>query len=480
MKFQLAGAQGGVARYSGAVLAAIVATALRMLLVPVLRFDFPFHGYFIAVALVAYWWGRGPGFLAALLGLLCVRFFFIAPLYSLSFLDRSFAFRAGVFLIYCSGIIIVTGALRSALIRAELARGQAEEAEQRANRILDNIGDGFVVVNPAGKIVRVNPRAVAISRGPREELLGRSLWDVFPELKSGKMNGALLQALAQSQAHFEDYHARADLWLEGDAYPCDEGVTIFFRDITSRKKAELAIAEQTQELQRKSSDLQRSNAELQQFAYAAAHDLQEPLRTIASLSRTLANEHIRQLQPEARECIESIDRSTGRMRNMIGDLLSYSWAVSRPDQAFEHVDAQVLVEMAVMNCQSAIDENQAVLEIGELPAVQGTAQQLVLVFQNLISNAIKYRGPAAPCIRIDAKASGTEWIFTVEDNGIGLDMKYAERIFGVFKRLHGPEIPGTGIGLALCKRIVENHGGRIWVESEPGRGAKFRFTLPAE
>jgi signal transduction histidine kinase len=102
------------------------------------------------------------------------------------------------------------------------------------------------------------------------------------------------------------------------------------------------------------------------------------------------------------------------------------------------------------------------------------------VFQNLISNAIKYRGPAAPCIRIDAKASGTEWIFTVEDNGIGLDMKYAERIFGVFKRLHGPEIPGTGIGLALCKRIVENHGGRIWVESEPGRGAKFRFTLPAE
>jgi light-regulated signal transduction histidine kinase (bacteriophytochrome) len=255
---------------------------------------------------------------------------------------------------------------------------------------------------------------------------------------------------------------------------------LFFRDITARRKAELAIAERTQELQRKSVELQRTNGELQQFAYAAAHDLQEPLRTIASLSRTLANDHLRHLEPEARECIESIDQSAGRMRNMIGDLLSYSWAVSKPDQVFEHLDSQMLVEMAIMNCQSALDESQTLIEMGDLPAVLGTAQQLVLVFQNLISNAIKYRSANPPHIRITARASGREWIFTIEDNGIGIDMQYADRIFGVFKRLHGPEIPGTGIGLALCKRIVENHGGKIWVESEVGRGSKFSFTLPAD
>jgi PAS domain S-box-containing protein len=480
MKIWFAGAGQTVARYGGAVLAVAVSTVARMLVVPLIGLDFPFHVYWIAVPFVAYWFGRGPGFLAALLGALATRFFFLTPQYSLSFSDGNYAFRSAVYLLYCTVMVVGTTALRSAIDRARQARVQAEEAEQRTNRILDSIGDGFVVVDHACRIVRVNPRAVEMSRRQREEILGKSSWEVFSELKTEKMNAAIRQALEnRRQSSFEVYHPLTDLWLEGDAYPSDEGATIFFRDITARKKAELAIAEQTQELQRKSNALQRSNSELRQFAYAAAHDLQEPLRTIVALSRTLANDHFRHLQPEARQCIESIDRSSDRMRKMISDLLAYSWAVSQPDQSFEDVDSQMLVEMAILNCQSAINESQALVEMDDLPGVRGTAQQLVLVFQNLIGNAIKYRGADAPHIRVAARASGKEWIFTVEDNGIGLDMKYADRIFGVFKRLHGPEIPGTGIGLALCKRVVENHGGRIWVESEVGRGAKFSFTLPA-
>jgi PAS domain S-box-containing protein len=480
MKIQLAGAPHTVARYGGAVLAVVLATVARMLVIPIIGLEFPFHVYWIVVPFVAYWGGRGPGVLAALLGAAATRFFFLTPLYSFSFSDRNYVFRSAIFLVYCGLMIIGATALRTALDRAKQARVQAEEAEQRANRILDSIGDGFAVVDTKCRIIRVNPRAVEITRNTLGKILGSSLWDVFSELKPGRMEAALRQAIDQKrQAHFEDYHPGTDLWLEGDAYPCEQGVTIFFRDITGRKKAELAIAAHTQELQRKSNDLLRSNGELQQFAYAAAHDLQEPLRTIAALSRTLANDHVRHLEPEARECIDSIDRSADRMRKMIADLLTYSWAVSNPEQAHEHLDSQVLVEMAIMNCQSAINESQTLVEIGDLPGVRGTAQQLVLVFQNLISNSIKYRSAEPPHIRIDAQAAGREWVFTFEDNGIGLDMKFADRIFGVFKRLHGPEIPGTGIGLALCKRVVDNHGGHIWVESEPGNGAKFKFTLPA-
>jgi light-regulated signal transduction histidine kinase (bacteriophytochrome) len=312
---------------------------------------------------------------------------------------------------------------------------------------------------------------VEISRGNGEEIRGASLWDVFPELKDGNMASALRETVEQSrQSHFEDFEPGADLWLEGDTYPSEDGVTIFFRDITGRKKAEL-------ELQRRSEQLQRSNAELQQFAYAAAHDLQEPLRTITSLSKNLDETHLPGLPPQGRESLQAIAVSTARMQHMISDLLAYSWAVSKADLAIEEVDTRAVAEMALMNCQSAIDESKAVVSLGDLPRVQGTAQQLLLVFQNLLSNAIKYRGPEQLRIAIYAKEAGKEWVFTMEDNGIGLDMQYAERIFGVFRRLHGPEIPGTGIGLALCKRIVENHGGRIWVESELGKGARFHFAL---
>lgn len=446
-------------------------TVVRILLVPVLGLAYPFHGYWMAVAFVAYWWGPGPGVVATLLGLAGARFFFIEPIYSLSFSDSTYVLRSFVFLFYCLGIIMITSALREARTRAERARRQAEAAEQRSNRILHSIGDGFLVADGDYRIVHVNPRAVEISRGNGEEIRGASLWDVFPELKDGNMASALRETVEQSrQSHFEDFEPGADLWLEGDTYPSEDGVTIFFRDITGRKKAEL-------ELQRRSEQLQRSNAELQQFAYAAAHDLQEPLRTITSLSKNLDETHLPGLPPQGRESLQAIAVSTARMQHMISDLLAYSWAVSKADLAIEEVDTRAVAEMALMNCQSAIDESKAVVSLGDLPRVQGTAQQLLLVFQNLLSNAIKYRGPEQLRIAIYAKEAGKEWVFTMEDNGIGLDMQYAERIFGVFRRLHGPEIPGTGIGLALCKRIVENHGGRIWVESELGKGARFHFAL---
>ncbi len=355
---------------------------------------------------------------------------------------------------------------------------RAQEAEARANRILNSINDGFAVFDPDWRCIHLNPRAEElIGHG---QLLGNFIWQLHPEMAGSALYNAMHAAQGgPRQVHFEYHYVPFNLWLEGDVYPADPGVTLFFRDITDRKRAELELAEQTRELERKSEQLQRSNAELEQFAYAAAHDLQEPLRAIGNMAQLLGRNSTVQSDPQGRESIGQISRGVNRMSELIHDLLTYSWTLSKADRDVSTVDMKVLVEMAVMNCASAVEDSEAIIDLGEMPQLVGNALHLVQVFQNLISNAIKYRAQEQPHIRINCQRQDDCWLFSVCDNGIGIDMQYSDRIFGVFKRLHGPEIPGTGIGLAICKRIVENHGGRIWVESQPRQGSRFHFTLPA-
>jgi signal transduction histidine kinase len=251
----------------------------------------------------------------------------------------------------------------------------------------------------------------------------------------------------------------------------------------SRLNSELleSVAENTVMLDRlraSGAELTRSNKELEQFAYVASHDLQEPLRKVSSFAQLLASRYSGKLDGDANPFIGYMVDGARRMQTLIQNLLAYS-RLGRKGQPFAAADGNGVLKQALSNLEGAIEESGAVATSGPLPTVLADESQLVQLFQNLIGNAIKFRGAETPVIQIQAEGVGPSWSFSVSDNGIGIDQQFAERIFVIFQRLHGrDEYPGTGIGLALCKKIVERHGGRIWLEPRPGRGAVFRFTLP--
>ena len=227
-------------------------------------------------------------------------------------------------------------------------------------------------------------------------------------------------------------------------------------------------------------ELARSNRDLEQFAYVASHDLQEPLRMVATYAQLLAERYQGKLDENADKYIHYVVDGALRMQTLVQDLLTFS-RVGRQGASPALINCQTAVAVALKNLDAAIKESGARIECAQLPTIFAEASQLTQLFQNLIGNGIKFRGPEPPLIHITAEESGKKWRFSVTDNGIGIAPEHAELVFAIFKRLHTrEEYPGSGIGLAICKKIVEQHGGRIWVESEPGRGSAFKFTLPAE
>jgi light-regulated signal transduction histidine kinase (bacteriophytochrome) len=227
-------------------------------------------------------------------------------------------------------------------------------------------------------------------------------------------------------------------------------------------------------------DLARSNQELEQFAYVASHDLQEPLRMVATYTQLLAERYRGRLDADADKYIHYAVDGALRMQKLVQDLLAFS-RVGRHGLALESTDCNEVLQVALINLAAATRESGAVVEHTQLPVVVADGSQLVQVFQNLIGNAIKFRGSEPPVIRVSAEASGKEWIFSVADNGIGIAAEHAENVFVIFRRLHTrSEYPGNGIGLSICKKIIEQHEGRIWVESAPGQGSTFKFTLPVK
>jgi PAS domain S-box-containing protein len=253
--------------------------------------------------------------------------------------------------------------------------------------------------------------------------------------------------------------------------PNVRGVVVSSRDITKRIEIEHSVRALAQ-------DLERSNAELDQFALVASHDLQEPLRTLSGFAQLLRRQHGDQLDAEAQEFIGNILDSATRMQHLINDLLTYS-RIGRRELRPETVDTKELVDEVTWSLAAAVDDAGAEVVVHSIPRVQADRRQLEQLFQNLISNAIKFRGHDPPRIDVAAVRSGDEWEFSVADDGIGIDPSYAERVFQVFERLHArDQHEGTGIGLAISHRIVERHGGRIWVEPGPDGGSVFSFTLP--
>jgi light-regulated signal transduction histidine kinase (bacteriophytochrome) len=249
-------------------------------------------------------------------------------------------------------------------------------------------------------------------------------------------------------------------------------VTAAIRDITERKRSEEYLLQTV-------GELKRSNEDLQQFAYVASHDLQEPLRMIASFTQLLAKRYTGRLDADADRFIAFAVDGCSRMQGMIQDLLAYSRAGTN-GKALREVSTEHALTDALTNLRATIDESGAVVTHDALPAITTNDTELAQVFQNLVANAIKYHGAEVPRVHVSAtKNDVNEWIFCVRDNGLGIDPQYFQKIFVLFQRLHGrKEFKGTGIGLAICKRILERLGGRIWVESQPDKGSTFCFALP--
>ena len=313
--------------------------------------------------------------------------------------------------------------------------------------------------------------------------LGMSLFEALAHLPEEMENTVALWTRALEGESFTLSSEFGSARLQRNAYELsfspirdDDGAVIgaahIVRDITERKKAEEALAQ-------KSTELQRSNQELEQFAYVASHDLQEPLRMVSSYVQLLARRYQGKLDQDADEFIGfAVDGAT-RMQRLINDLLLYSRVGTR-GKKFVPIDGYQALAAALDNLQLALQDNAATVTHDPLPTVMEDGSQLTQLFQNLIGNAIKFHGNEKPQVHVSARQQGDEWLFSVRDNGIGIAPENFERIFIIFQRLHSrDEYPGTGIGLAVCKRIVERHGGKIWLESEPGKGTTFFFTLAA-
>jgi PAS domain S-box-containing protein len=275
-----------------------------------------------------------------------------------------------------------------------------------------------------------------------------------------------------SRCRVKDGSTRWMLWTA--ATQADDLVYLVVRDVTEQKRLE-------EELAKWMDDANRAKTELQQFAYVASHDLREPLRMVSSYVQLLARRYKGKLDSDADDFIAFAVDGASRMQGLISDLLTYS-RVSTHGKPFEPTDCEAVIDRVAVNLQVQIEESQATITRDALPTVVADPTQLVQLFYNLIGNAIKFRSSERrPEIHVGAQVTDGNWLFMVRDNGIGIDPQHADRIFIIFQRLHSKDAyPGTGLGLAVAKKIVERHGGRIWVESEPGTGATFYFTIPRQ
>jgi PAS domain S-box-containing protein len=379
--------------------------------------------------------------------------------------------------------VLVTAAIRDISVR-KTAEKHLALMEGRYRGLLEAAPDAMVVVNQGGEIVLLNLQAEKQFGYRRDELVGQKVKNIIPEgfaerlIADGTRTTA--EVLAQQIGTGIDVYGRrkdgSDFPIEIMLSPLESAkgilVTATIRDITQRKKSE-------EYLVRTVGELKRSNDELQQFAYVASHDLQEPLRIVASYTQLLAKRYKGRLDSDADEFIGYAVDGSNRMQSLIQDLLAYSRAGAN-GKALREISSEQALNEALTNLRGSIEESGAVVTHDSLPVFMMDLTQLTQVFQNLVGNAIKYRSAEPPRVHISAaKNGGNEWIFSVRDNGMGIDPQYFERIFVLFQRLHRrEEFKGTGIGLAMCKKILERLGGRIWLESKPKEGSTFFFALP--
>jgi PAS domain S-box-containing protein len=358
------------------------------------------------------------------------------------------------------------------------------DSEARFRSTFELAASGIAHVSLDGRFLRVNRPLCGILRFREDELIGRSVKEIsHPDDRDvTDAQRAQVRAGERESVRFEKRYIRKDgstVWvslgvaLVRGAGGAPQYEIAMFDDITERKQAEAALHEAHEELK-------RSNSDLEQFAYVASHDLQEPLRMVSSYTQLLGRRYGEKFDADAKEFMAYIVDGAARMQQLIQDLLAYS-RVGTKDKDFKPVELAKPLRRAIANLKAAIDESGAAVTHDPLPTLVADEVQLAQLFQNLVGNALKFRSASAPRIHVGVSERGGFFEFEVRDNGIGIEPQYFERIFMVFQRLHNKsEYPGTGIGLAICKKVVERHGGQMRVESKPGEGSAFIFTLPKE
>ena len=391
-----------------------------------------------------------------------------------------------------TGSLLIAVVALGLVLRFERARGAAraveaehnalQRSEERFRSLVENASNVIAIVDTGVAIQFVSDSSLRIIGRRPEELMGRAFIGYVHPDDQEKLHDAVasvareIGTVASTEVRFQSVNAEWRI-IEIVATsrlsdPAISGVVITISDITERKLVADALAE-------KAEALRKSNAELEQIAFASSHDLQEPLRRLCTHSQLLSNRYKGRLDQDADDYIERIVEGAKRMQALIKNLLTY-YSVGGETKPFKPTDCEAVLTTVLVSLKAAISESGVIVTHDPLPTVMGDEIQLGQLFQYLIDNGIKYRNGGAPQIHVSCKMEGEEWLFSLKDNGIGIDPQYAERIFIIFQRLHSQkEYPGTGIGLAVSKKIVERHGGRIWVESEPGKGATFYFTVPA-
>ncbi|TFF34740.1 PAS domain S-box protein [Mucilaginibacter psychrotolerans] len=361
----------------------------------------------------------------------------------------------------------------------KMAELQNQETLIEKNTILESIADAFFAVDKNWVVTYWNRIAEEILGKSRNEMLNSNLWEVFSDsVHSESYKNYMRAMMSQEAVHFEDYYPPLQKWYEISAYPSARGLSVYFKDITERKIHNIELLELNESLRMKAKELAISNAELEQFAYVASHDLQEPLRMVTSFLTQLERKYNDIIDDKGRQYIHFAVDGAKRMRQIILDLLEFS-RVGKIEDKLQEVNINVIIEDILALYRKQIQDKRAKIECKDLPVLKAYKTSLRQVFQNLISNSLKYSNAAVhPEIKIKCVDHDSYWEFSVTDNGIGIDAEYFEKIFIIFQRLHNKnEYSGTGMGLAVTKKIVESMGGKIWVESAEGKGSTFYFTI---
>lgn len=479
---------------------ALAAVSVRLLSQGVLGLQAPFVTFYLAVVIAAALLGAGPAILVALCGAVGALYFFVQPLYSFKVTSAADAVWLGFYFLVCAAVIVAMEAQRRARrdsetsaklahdrsiqLQAETAeRQRAQEAELQHRRwfetTLKSIGDAVIATDSAGRLTFLNPVAEDLTGWKTTEAADKPIHEVF--VIRNEETGALAEIPVQRVLRDGRIVGLANHTIlfgrDGRVTPIDDsaapirssdgeikGVVLVFRDISERRAAERAM--------------KQSLVDMERFAYVASHDLQEPLRTVSTFATLLERRCGASLDADGREYLQFITGGVARMRHLVSDLLTYSRAGSGALRV-EQVAAAEIVTDALSSLHAAVEAADANITVHDLPVIQGDRLKLAQVFQNLIGNSIKFRCHDRPCeIEVGAETREGSWVFYVRDNGMGFDEVYAGRIFEMFQRLSSAPQSGSGIGLAIAKRIVETHHGEIWAKSKLGEGATFRFSLP--